>query len=144
MTKEEVAQYSFTHSLDIQIRFTDLDINGHVNNGIFHSYFDLGRANYFLSVFQARTGNTLIAQVNTTYVQPLLIQDKICIKSSVVRWGNSSFDMLQAVFKQVDDSQQLICFNMTTFVHLDNGRPSPIPQTWKDAVKAFEKGNLLI
>lgn len=139
MTKEEVREQRFSHSLEIQIRFTDMDMNGHVNNGVYHSYFDMGRMHYFTEVFHAKTGNTLIAQVNTSYVKSVLATDTICIKSKIVRWGNSSFDMLQAIFVQNADCQELACYNVTTFVHLNNGKPSPVPDSWKQAVSNFEK-----
>jgi len=139
MTREEVLQQSFAHSVDIQIRFTDLDNNGHINNGIYHSYYDLGRLHFFKEVLQEKTSSSIIAQVNTTYVVPLYLTDTICVKNKVIRWGNSSFDMLQAVFKKEGDSLVLANFNVTTFVHLDNEKPSPVPEKWKNAVMNFQK-----
>lgn len=139
MTKEEVLQQTFLHSVDIQIRFTDLDNNGHINNGIYHSYYDLGRLHFFKEVLQEKTSSSIIAQVNTTYVVPLYLTDTICVKNKVIRWGNSSFDMLQAVFKKEGDSLVLANFNVTTFVHLDNEKPSPVPEKWKNAVMNFQK-----
>lgn len=139
MRKEEVQLQKFHHSVDIQIRFNDLDINGHVNNGVYHSYFDLGRMHFFNDVLREKTRTTLIAQVNTTYVKPLLIDDKICIKTKVIRWGNSSFDVLQAIFKQNSDFEELANYNITTFVYHSNEKPAPIPEEWKTRVAEFEK-----
>lgn len=73
MTKEEILQFPFKNSLDIQIRFNDIDMNGHVNNGIYHSFFDMGRVDYFSKVFREKTKEALVAQVNTTYVKSLFI-----------------------------------------------------------------------
>lgn len=139
MTKEEVLQYPFKHSLDIQIRFNDLDINGHINNGVYHSYFDLGRVDFFKEILREKTNTTLIVQVNTTYVKSVMLTDTICIKNAVIRWGNSSFDMLQAIFRKDSDAEELVNYCVTTFVHIENGRPSSIPQGWKTAVERVEK-----
>lgn len=138
MTKEEVLQQTFLHSVDIQVRFTDMDTNGHINNGIYHAYFDLGRMHFFKEVLKQKTSNTIIAQVNTTYVKPLYLDDSICVKNKIVRWGNTSFDMLQAIFKKDGDSLILANYNVTTFVHLDNEKPSVVPDEWKNAVVAYE------
>lgn len=138
MTKDEVLQQVFSHSVDIQVRFTDMDSNGHINNGVYHSYYDLGRMHYFKEVLQAKTSNTLICQVNTTYVKPLYLTDEICVKNKVVRWGNSSFDMLQAIFKKTAEGEQLVNFSVTTFVHIENEKPAPVPEEWKQAVEKFE------
>lgn len=142
MTREEVLQQTFLHSVDIQIRFTDMDTNGHINNGIYHTYYDLGRMGFFKEVLKEKTSNSIIAQVNTTYVKPLYLNDIICVKNKVVRWGNSSFDMLQAIFKKDGDSLVLANFNVTTFVHIENEKPSPVPVEWKNAVMAFENSIL--
>lgn len=139
MTKEEILQFPFKNSLDIQIRFNDIDMNGHVNNGIYHSFFDMGRVDFFASNFHEKTKEALVAQVNTTYVRPLFIEDKICIKNAVIRWGNSSFDMLQAVFRKQEGCEELVTFCVTTFVHIENGKPSPIPQSWKDGVELYSR-----
>lgn len=139
MTKDEVLQQSFSHSVAIQVRFTDMDSNGHINNGVYHSYYDLGRMHYFKEVLQAKTSNTLICQVNTTYVAPLYLTDEICVKNKVVRWGNSSFDMLQAIFKKTADGERLANFCVTTFVHIENERPSSVPEDWKKRVALYEK-----
>lgn len=139
MTKEEALQYKFSHSVDIQVRFTDMDSNGHINNGIYHSYFDLGRMHFFKEVLKAKTSNTLICQVNTTYVKPLYLTDSICVKNKVIRWGNSSFDMLQAVFKKTEVGEELVNFCVTTFVHLENEKPTPVPNEWKKSVELYDK-----
>ena len=135
MTKDEVLQQTFTQSVDIQIRFTDMDSNGHINNGVYHSYYDLGRMHFFQEVLQSKTSNTLICQVNTTYVKPLYLTDKICVKNKVVRWGNSSFDMLQAIFVKSEIGEELANFCVTTFVHIENERPTPVPELWKHSVE---------
>ena len=40
----------FHHSIPVQIRFNDIDMLGHVNNTVYFSFFDLGKARYFEEV----------------------------------------------------------------------------------------------
>jgi acyl-CoA thioester hydrolase len=41
---------TFRHSVPVQIRFADIDVNGHVNNVVFQHYFDLAKVGYFNTI----------------------------------------------------------------------------------------------
>ena len=40
----------FKHTLPVQLRFNDIDALGHVNNSIYFTFYDLGKARYFEEV----------------------------------------------------------------------------------------------
>ena len=69
------------HKKKIQIRFGDIDIMGHVNNGVQLSYLDLGRLDYFEQVYgQTIDWNDaalLVAHLEIDYLAPILLKDKI-------------------------------------------------------------------
>lgn len=44
----------FKHVTPLQLRFSDLDRLGHVNNVIYLTYFELGRINYFNAVYKEK------------------------------------------------------------------------------------------
>ncbi len=142
MTADEVRQWRFVFESPIQIRYNDIDTNGHVNNGVYHSYYDMGRLGYFDKVFHGNpfgeNRNIIIAQVNTTYLREVFKKDVVSVRSTIIRWGNSSFDMLQGLFRQTADGEELVSFNVTTFVSLLYKKPSPVPQEWKELVYAYE------
>ena len=142
MTTDEVRQRRFVFESPIQIRYNDIDTNGHVNNGVYHSYYDMGRLGYFDKVFHGNpfgvNRNIIIAQVNTTYLREVFKKDVVSVRSTIIRWGNSSFDMLQGLFRQTADGEELVSFNVTTFVSLLYKKPSPVPQEWKELVEAYE------
>ena len=142
MKADEVKQWQFTFEVPVQIRYTDIDINGHVNNGVYHSYFDLGRIGYFEKIFNGdlfgENRNVIIAQANTSYLHQVYQKDTLWLKSTIIRWGNSSFDMLQGLFRQTADGQELVSFCVSTFVSLLYGKPSPVPEEWKELVEDFE------
>ena len=43
---KDIKHEEFKISLPLQIRFSDIDALGHINNNIYFSYFDLGKVNY--------------------------------------------------------------------------------------------------
>ena len=53
--------FPFRHRMKVQIRFNDIDTLGHVNNAVYFTNFDLGKAKYFSELVQqivdAETGD---------------------------------------------------------------------------------------
>ena len=41
---------SFRHTCDVQMRFNDLDLFGHINNTVYLQYMDLGKEQYISRV----------------------------------------------------------------------------------------------
>ncbi len=46
------AGFPFNHRLELQIRFNDIDMFGHLNNSVYLQFFDLGKMNYFNTVLE--------------------------------------------------------------------------------------------
>lgn len=41
---------AFRHRIPLQIRFNDIDLLGHVNNTVYFSFYDTGKARYMEAV----------------------------------------------------------------------------------------------
>ena len=58
----------FRHSVPAQLRFNDIDILGHLNNTVYFSFYDTGKAYFFNSIMEGgiewRTVETVIANVD--------------------------------------------------------------------------------
>ena len=140
---EDILSYSFNHAHPVQVRYNDIDVVGHVNNAVYHEYFNLGRIYYFLTVFGSNAfaeQKVVIAQTNTTYVREVLIDDDLQILTKVIRFGTKSFDVLQALISQTDEGFVLHTFNVTTFVciNTETHATQAVPEEWKEAVGKFE------
>ncbi len=71
----------FKHSVPVQMRFSDVDGFGHVNNGVYNDYYDIGRMYYMRDVLgwlpgDSQRDNQLVV-VNTKSI----LLDRFC-------WGN--------------------------------------------------------
>lgn len=144
MKAEEVANYKFNHATPIQIRYNDIDLAGHVNNGIFHEYFDLGRMHYFEDVLGSgmfsKEMHVAIVQSNTTYAQEVFFGNSIQLVSKVIRFGTKSFDILQAILRESDNGMELCAFAVTTFVCMNykTHTSHAIPKEWITKITTFE------
>jgi acyl-CoA thioester hydrolase len=132
----------FRSVLPLQIRFNDIDMLGHVNNGVYLSYFDLGKVNYFQEIMPEgvnwRNINTVIANINCDFFAPTTFSEQICVVTAVTHIGESSFRLEQRIIDV--DSGDVKCVARTVMVAIDpaTGHSAPINPEWIRAVEEFE------
>ncbi|MDR2937539.1 MAG: acyl-CoA thioesterase [Prevotellaceae bacterium] len=85
----------------IQIRFSDIDGMGHVNNSVYWNYFDLGRVEYLQQAlgddFEARDETVVLVHVEADYKIQTKLKDSIAVRTRVVGIGERSIKMRQEV-----------------------------------------------
>ena len=79
----DTSNYVFKHHYPVQVRMTDLDPVGHVNNGIQLSYYDLGRLNYLETLQNKKIDwneiDMVIINNACDYVDSIYFYDKIVV-----------------------------------------------------------------
>lgn len=134
---------NFKKGVPIQIRFNDIDVQGHVNNSVYFNYFDLGRLDYFGNIFGHDLGDreqgVIIASTKTDYLKELGLYDPIEVVTRVIRLGNKSFDILQQVRNR--ETLMVYCESTTVMVcyNFQDHQPIPMPREWREAIRKFEK-----
>lgn len=133
----------FNHSTPVQIRFTDIDTAGHVNNNKFPEYFDIGRIKYFNDIFgnvvEWKTHGLVIVNINIDFLEPIYLNDKIVVYSKINKIGNKSMEMVQQL--RLEDNPGIIkATGKTIYVgyHYQEKYSFPILQEWKDCIYKFE------
>lgn len=133
--KVEDVKSSFSFSIPIQIRFSDIDGYMHVNNGVYFSYFEHARAAYLHQICDwdiMKTG-TVVANINIDYRLPLHIKDQVKVYVRCPHIGNSSF-VLEQVLMGMTENGEIRIFSqaMTTMVSVDmqNMKPVPVPEEY--------------
>jgi acyl-CoA thioester hydrolase len=82
-----------------KIRYGDTDPQGHVNNAVFSTYLETGRAEIMVSP-QAETGSTyVIARLELDYVGEITWPGTVEIGTMVESIGRSSFKLYQGLFQ---------------------------------------------
>jgi acyl-CoA thioester hydrolase len=79
----------------IPVRFRDLDAKGHVNNAVYFTYWEIGRAHYFERVFGARTvedTNFILATIRCDFVSQVSYGEDLEVGIRIPSVGRSSFD----------------------------------------------------
>ncbi len=138
----ETENINFKHTTPIQIRFNDLDVFTHVNNAVIQEYFDLGRLHYLQKILEGelKTGKytLIIASIKTDFMEPILLEDSMIVKTSVFQIGNKSLQMVQQLYDMFSDTVKTEC--RSTMVAFDKANQESIefPGSWKQNIIAFE------
>ncbi len=132
----------FKHIKKIQIRFGDIDLMGHANNGVQLSYLDLGRMEYFLKVYGQvidwSDAALLVAHLEIDYLSPILLDDKIEVHTKIYKIGNKSVSLHQNIVNSVSGeiktktSQVMVAFSSKL------GESILVPENLKNRIREFE------
>jgi acyl-CoA thioester hydrolase len=133
-TKEDVLS-SFSFSVPIQVRFSDIDGYMHVNNGIYFNYFEHARVEFLFRVCELdifKVG-TLVANINIDYRTPVHAEDKPEVYLKCTGIGNTSFVLEQVLMGKSKNGEEKIFAQASTtmvFVDMQTMRPIPIPKEY--------------
>ena len=94
---------SYPVAIELQTRFQDMDINGHLNNVAFAALFESGRVllNRDVRPLDERRANerTMVAAVEINYLAEGNFPDPVQIATGIGRLGTSSWTIVQAMFQ---------------------------------------------
>jgi acyl-CoA thioester hydrolase len=91
------------HGYDCHVRFSDVDVYGHVNNVKYFEYYQEARIAFLLSLAdgELHTGSSLrqvVAGVDVDYRRPILFRpEPYLVQTWVTRIGTSSYDMASRI-----------------------------------------------
>lgn len=83
-------------STPIELRFSDLDLYGHVNSVVYFAYLETARVKLLSTHFSALMEQqifTLVAHAECDYRLPILLGDTLIVTLTLPRIGTSSFDI---------------------------------------------------
>lgn len=137
---------SFRHRCPIQLRFNDIDILGHVNNTVYFSFYDTGKAHYFNAVREGDMNwqhvDTVIANVNCAYINSIIFGEDVEVLTRCESVSEKSFVLLQMLVDR--NSGQVKSFCETVMVSFDPAthKSTPLPERWRRQFEQYEGRDL--
>ena len=99
---------------DIQVRFSDTDGMGHVNNAMFLSYLEFARMHYWkelTGLTEFGKADFIMARVELDYRSPIMPGETVRAHIRISRIGGSSFDFAYRLEER--DSRRLLAEGKT-------------------------------
>lgn len=135
----------FHHSLPIQLRFNDVDKFGHVNNTIYFTYYDLGKTEYFATVYPALNWDkdgVVLVHLEADFLSQITVTGKIAVQTAITEIGNKSLTFLQQVIDTETKEIKCLCKSILVAFDQEKHESIEIPEDWKEAICAFERRDL--
>jgi len=108
--------------LPLQLRFSDTDKLGHINNAVYATYAEVGRLT-FLREIGVEVATVILARLAIDFRRQVRLGEDCVIESRVVGIGNSSFELKQTLYA----NDELAAEFQAVMVWFDYQRQTPAP-----------------
>jgi len=137
-----MTHFNFHHP--IEVRYGDLDPQGHVNNAKHLTYFEQARIAYMveLGLFTKDQSfmeiGVILADVHITYLVPIYFGEPIKVGVHISKLGTKSMTWMQNIV-DAKTSKELARGEviMVTYDYKEE-KTVNIPHEWREKIKAFE------
>ena len=137
-----MSEYRFYHP--IEVRYGDLDSQGHVNNAKYLTYFEQARVHYLLHLGLFEPGQSftnigiILADAHVTFLASIRFGQPVRVGVRTSRLGNKSMTM-EYCLEDAETGQELatgstvlVAYNYRT------NETIPIPEEWREKIVHFE------
>ena len=128
----------YTYETSFRPRFSDLDVNGHVNQANYLTYLEQARNRYWAEVVGIRHDRTPVAVVHQEidYRAPITLDHEVTVRQRIAGMGTSSFDIEYEV--RADDAVAATADVVLLALDRDTGEATPIPPSWREPIAEYE------
>lgn len=132
----------FVHTLNIQARFNDYDLFGHLNNGSVLQYFDLGKADFLGSIlaandakaFDAEAVSAVIVNINANFYAVSLPGEPLAVLTGVQHVGERSFTIEQRLVNPDSGDVKAIATTVMAGIDIATQSGAPLRPALKSAL----------
>lgn len=144
--EDKLRNDTFRHQIPAQLRFSDVDRFGHVNNSVYFSLFDMSKEKYFMEVVGPDALQQIcivVANVNANFLAPIYFPDEIVIQTAVIRLGNKSFTLHQRAVNIRTKEVKCDCHTVMVCLDMLDKTSVPIPDNFRNRIASYEGDTLL-
>lgn len=136
-----MAEFNYYHP--IEVRYGDLDPQGHVNNASYLTYFEQARIGYIANLGLWTSGSfmdigIILADAHINFRKAVVFGQQVRVGVRVAHLGTKSLRMEYSLQDSTDGAE--LANGSTILVTFDyrSGNTIPLPQNWRSAIGAFE------
>ncbi|HPB05428.1 MAG TPA: thioesterase family protein [Prolixibacteraceae bacterium] len=133
---------TFKNKFPVQVRFSDVDVMGHVSNTVYQNYFDAGKLNYFEEVLPEMdfvTIGIVGASIKIDYLKPIFMKTRILVETRVAQIGTKSITMEHCIIDEHSGELLSTCHAVMVCFDLKERLSIPIPEEWKKKIATYDE-----
>lgn len=135
MTKDAVMRKNFTWFFEMQTRWSDNDMYGHINNALYYSYLDTVMNEFMIQGCQFKIIDedviSVVANSQCDYLQSISYPSIIHIGIGVERIGTKSVKYTIGFFKDNQDIASAVASLTEVWINKETGISVEIPEKLK-------------
>jgi acyl-CoA thioester hydrolase len=127
----------------IQVRYNDIDAQGHVNNAKYVTYIEYARFGYIteLGLWDGKSFMDLgliVADCHISYLAPIKLNQRIRVGTRVSRIGNKSLVFSSQI--EEEDTGKAMATAETIMVSYDyhSEKTTPVSDEWRKKISQYE------
>jgi len=121
---------SYIYFLDIQTRWNDNDMYGHINNAVYYTWFDTLVNNFLIEngLLEPQTSETigLVVDTGCQYFEPLSYPETITAGLRAAKIGTSSVRYEIGLFRRGEETPCAQGYFVHVYVDAETRKPKPI------------------
>ena len=143
LTPEEQAAHGLAHPQPLawadRVRFSEIDPQNHVNNKVYHEWFEIARTEYFRRICDPHyvgqpLPRTVLHSATIRYLVEILPRQSYIVTARVAQFRNTSYTLDQQVW--CDGSLRAMLSAVMVMLYPDgSGRKYPLPDSLKRSFK---------
>ena len=133
---------TFKNKFPVQVRFSDVDVMGHVSNTVYQNYFDAGKLNYFEEVLPEMdfvTIGIVGASIKIDYLKPIFMKTRILVETRVAQIGTKSITMEHCIIDEHSGELLSTCHAVMVCFDLKERLSIPIPEERKKKIATYDE-----
>ena len=126
----------FKNRLPIQIRFSDVDVVGHVNNIIYFAFYDTGKAAFMTELLGRPLTwdkvESVVANVDCAFISPIFYGENIEVLTKCISVHDKSFKLLQMLRNSVTGEVKSVCETVMVSFDPATQKSAPLNEEWRE------------
>jgi acyl-CoA thioester hydrolase len=141
-----MSDFKFFHP--IEVRYGDLDPQGHLNNAKYLTFFEQARVHYLihLGLFTKDQSfmniGVIIADVHIAFLAPIHFGDDVKVGVRTSKLGNKSMTIEQNIVNNTSGQEMAKGEVVTVTFDYQSKKTISIPDEWRDKISKFEGLNV--
>lgn len=123
-----------THRTPVQLRFSDTDMFGHVNNAVYATWAEIARIS-FLRNLDPPSGDLILARIELDFLAQISFGQQIEVHSRVARIGRTSVTLAQTVL--ADGTGAARIGSVVVLYDYAHMRARPVTDAYRAALRPY-------
>lgn len=137
-------EISYHNTLRMQLRFSDADQFGHVNNSVFFQYYDTAKIHYVKTVCPETDKKyaIVVVHIEADFMAQVHTDERVAVQTAVIRIGKKSFTLQQRLINLDDNEVKCVVQTVMVTYDLELNQSVPVPSEWVEAMCNYEGRDL--